>query len=103
MARSLLEPDDVQRSVGRRVAELRADAGLTQEQLAERIKTGCKYVQSIEAGRENLSIQSLVKLANALQVPLDELFAEPKAKKPKRGRPPRRSSALPRSPAARRR
>ncbi len=59
---SRLDPDLVLRSVGRRVAELRSG---TQEELAERLGVSIKYLQRIEAGRPNLTIRSLVRIANA--------------------------------------
>jgi transcriptional regulator with XRE-family HTH domain len=53
--------DDTVRNVGRRVAELRAKAGLTQEQQAERLGFTLKYLQRIEGGGENLTVRSLSK------------------------------------------
>ncbi len=83
---SRLDPDLVLRSVGRRVAELRSG---TQEELAERLGVSIKYLQRIEAGRPNLTIRSLVRIANALEVPVAELFDRPESLESRTGRPPR--------------
>lgn len=80
--------------VGRRVAEIRAERGLTQEQLAERAGVLPKYIQRIEWGRENLSIESLVNLANLLRTDVKALFEEPQTRRRRRpGRPRKTASA----------
>lgn len=73
--------------VGRRVAELRVAQGMTQEALAEATGFYARYVQTIEAGRANLRLDSLARLATALRVPVTELFTAPS---PARGRLKRR-------------
>jgi transcriptional regulator with XRE-family HTH domain len=78
----------VLRDLGRRVAEIRVTAGMTQEQFAERrLKVSPKYLQRIEAGRANLTVTSLVTLADALSVDVRELFRAPKSRDMRRGRP----------------
>ena len=80
--------DDTVRNVGRRVAELRAKAGLTQEQQAEHLGLTVKYLQPIEGGRENLTVRSLGKIASAFGVPVTELFRKPRTKQAGPGRLP---------------
>lgn len=70
------DPDRAIRAIGVRIAQLRASLRLTQEDFAERIGVSEKYVQRVESGI-NLSVRSLVQFANALNVPLDGLFAAP--------------------------
>lgn len=91
-----LEPDRVVRGLGRRVAELRAQSGRTQEQLAERLKMQVKYLQRVEGGSQNLSVRTLVRFANALGVPVAELFRPPASTQVRVGRPPGRKTARPR-------
>ena len=79
--------DDTVRNVGRRVAELRAKAGLTQEQQAERLGFTLKYLQRIEGGGENLTVRSLVKIASVFGVSVTELFHKPRTKQAGPGRP----------------
>ncbi|MCC6651686.1 MAG: helix-turn-helix transcriptional regulator [Candidatus Eisenbacteria bacterium] len=78
------------RDLGRRVAELRDARGLTQQEYSERLNVSLRYIQSIEAGRENLSVESLGKLAKALRVSVAELFTAPASTTVRRGRPPKR-------------
>lgn len=81
------DPDKVVRAVGRRIAELRVERGLTQEQFAERFGSSLKYVQRMEAGRQNLSVKSLVRIANALRSKAADLLAAPAALRANPGRP----------------
>ena len=46
---------------------------LTQFQLAEMIEVHEKYIGKIESGKQNLTIKTLIKLANALGVKLSKL------------------------------
>jgi transcriptional regulator with XRE-family HTH domain len=61
----LANPERVRRDIGRRVAELRVARELTQERLAEKAAVSVKYLQRVEAGRENLTIESMVRLQSA--------------------------------------
>lgn len=82
------------RKLGRRLAELRRSAGLTQEELSLRVDVSMKYLQRVEAGRHNLSVGALVQIANALQVPLRRLFDRPRTLKVNRGRPAKRVAKI---------
>jgi transcriptional regulator with XRE-family HTH domain len=80
----------VLRDVGRRVAEIRIARGMTQEQFAEQVLgVSLKYCQAVEAGRENLTIVSLVRLANKVRAPVSRLFDPPASRKVRPGRPPK--------------
>lgn len=65
--------DSAIRAIGQRIADLRRERGITQERFAEQVGVSEKYVQRVEAGT-NLSIRSLVRFANALDVPLHTLI-----------------------------
>jgi transcriptional regulator with XRE-family HTH domain len=73
--------DDVLHDLGRRVAELRAARTLTQEQFAEIAGVTVQYLQRVEAGRENLTVRSLVSVT--------DLFAKPAQRDVRPGRPRR--------------
>jgi transcriptional regulator with XRE-family HTH domain len=90
--------EEVAFDVGRRIAELRVAADLTQEQLATKAEISWKYLQQVEAGGENLTIQSLVKFANILGATMIDLMAPPHDREIRPGRPPkaRRTSPAPR-------
>ncbi|MCA9398517.1 MAG: helix-turn-helix transcriptional regulator [Candidatus Omnitrophica bacterium] len=54
--------------IGRKIKELRRKCGLTQEELAERVKTSYKYVQRIEGkSPPDLRVSSLERFAKALK------------------------------------
>lgn len=82
-------PEKLILNVGRRVAELRQLADLSQEQLAERLGVSVQYLSRVELGT-NLTLTTLTKLANALRVPVtDLLLAAGPQMKVRRGRPPK--------------
>jgi transcriptional regulator with XRE-family HTH domain len=83
------DPDQTVCDVGRRVAEVRIQQGLTQARLAEDLGFELKYLQRIEAGR-NLTIKSLVRLANTLGIQPTDLFRKPTTKRRGPGRPKQR-------------
>lgn len=87
MART--DPERTLSDLGRRVAELRREHGWVQASLAERLGVGIGYIQRIEAGRENLTVRSLVLLAHVLRVQPSELLTPPTAR-------PRRTAGRPR-------
>jgi len=87
-----LNPDRVIELLGHRVAELRVEKGLTQAELAERLgATTPQRVARIEAGA-NLTVYSLVVLANALGVELESLLTAPRTVAPRRRGRPRSAS-----------
>jgi DNA-binding XRE family transcriptional regulator len=75
----------LQRSIGRRVSEIRLKADLTQRALGEKCGVDLKYVQDIEGGRQNLTLRTLLKVAAALDVDVSELFSPPASLQAKRG------------------
>jgi transcriptional regulator with XRE-family HTH domain len=85
-----LNPESVARDIGRRIAELRRERGLTQEQLAVKLGTTFQWLAQVEHGR-NATIYTLVKMANALRVPLATLLTPPRpgSRAVRRGRPPK--------------
>ena len=81
------DPERVLRDVGRRIAELRAGRGLTQERLAELANFTVQYLQRVEAGRENLTVRSLAALAGLVGAQVADLFAAPANREVRPGRP----------------
>lgn len=63
-------------SVGLRIKKARGDKGITQEQLAEKIKSTRKHLNYLEKGKTGISIEKLVDISNALEVPISELLAD---------------------------
>lgn len=65
---------DEKRLLGRRIKELRSARGYSQEALSERMGVSAKYLSSVERGKENPTLDLLVKLSKALKVDLGDLF-----------------------------
>lgn len=60
--------------LGCRIRELRKDMGLSQEKFALKIGMDRTYFASVEAGKRNISIQNIKKIADGLDVSLSKLF-----------------------------
>lgn len=84
---SRLDPDRVLCDVGRRIAELRAGLGLTQEALAERLGVSAKYLQGLERGTDNLTLRTLVRVAEELGTKPIALLRRPIRDAARAGRP----------------
>lgn len=59
--------------VGSNIRTCRTHAGLTLEKLAEMADLSWPYLSEIERGRENISLDRLARLAQALNVKLTRL------------------------------
>jgi transcriptional regulator with XRE-family HTH domain len=64
--------------LARNVRKLRLARGFSQEDLAAEASTRQALVSEIEAGAANPTLDSLARLAEALQVDLAELFNAPR-------------------------
>jgi len=60
--------------IGTRIKQLRKSRGLSQEELSEKVEMSSKYLSSIERGKENPTLDTFMKLAQALHVEVFELF-----------------------------
>jgi transcriptional regulator with XRE-family HTH domain len=54
----------------------RKQAGLTQEQLAERADLNPKYIGEVERGRKNISVDALARIAEATNTPIGDFFRQ---------------------------
>jgi transcriptional regulator with XRE-family HTH domain len=79
----------VLRDLGFRVGELRAGRRMTQEDAAEKLGMLAPNYARVEQGRANCTVDTLVRVANMLGVPMFELFTAPTSTRAKIGRPPR--------------
>ena len=64
----------VLQQLGERLRELRDQAGVSQEQLANEIGIDRTYISGIERGKRNPSIQSVYRIAKGLNISLEEFF-----------------------------
>ncbi len=60
--------------LGQRIKELRNKKGISQEKFALSIGMDRTYFASVEAGKRNISIVNIKKIADGLDVSLSELF-----------------------------
>src|SRR5258708_8987259 len=74
------EPDRVGAYLARNLTSLRHARALTQDALAASSALPRSTIANLESGEANPSLAVLVKVANALGVPTDELLAAPRAK-----------------------
>ena len=56
--------------VGSNIRTCRTNAGMTLEELAEKAEMSWPYLSEVERGRENISLDKLARLAQALNVKL---------------------------------
>lgn len=61
-------------NLGKRIRELRQKTGMSQEKFALKIGMDRTYFASVEAGRRNIAICNIKKIADGLGVTLSELF-----------------------------
>lgn len=64
----------LQKKLGRRIAELRRDQGLTQERLAEAIGCSVEFISLVERGINAPSVAGLETFAEVLNVEVRDLF-----------------------------
>lgn len=59
---------------GKRVRELRQKTGLSQEKFALKIEMDRTYFSSVESGKRNISLLNIKKIADGLEISVDNLF-----------------------------
>ena len=62
--------------LGSKIQDMRRLKQITQQQLAERSKISDVYLGYIEQGKRRCSIETYIRLVNALGYTLDDLFSE---------------------------
>jgi transcriptional regulator with XRE-family HTH domain len=65
---------EVQKKLGKRIAELRRKQRFSQEGFAHECGFHRSYMGAVERGEKNITIQLVVKIAKALKISLSELF-----------------------------
>ena len=70
--------EDITKFVGKRIREIRKKIGLTQEEVAEKAGMDFTSIGAAERGVRNLSLKSLHRVAQALEVPIEEIVCLPK-------------------------
>lgn len=60
--------------LGKKIKQLRMKKGLSQEKFALEIGMDRTYFASVEAGKRNISICNIKKIADGFEISLSELF-----------------------------
>ena len=60
--------------LGKRIKELRKNAGFTQEKLAEMVDLSREYITRVERGQKNISLKKLFVIVDALNVKCSDLI-----------------------------
>ena len=66
---------NVQQSFGQILKEIRTNRNISQEKFALQIGMDRTYYASVEAGKRNVSLQNIKKIADGLDISLGELFS----------------------------
>lgn len=67
------DPLDENIAMGKRIAQLREDNGMTQKQLADRAGLSVTFLSEVENGKRNISMGKLVSIAEELETTTDYL------------------------------
>ena len=67
---------DIAQALGQRIKDLRTQMGLSQEKFALQISMDRTYFASVEAGKRNITIRNIQKIAEGLNVSLSDLFRD---------------------------
>ncbi len=62
--------------IGKNIQKIRKSNGYTQEKLAEAVEVSVRYISDIEQDKSKPSYENLIKICNAFQVSLDQIFSE---------------------------
>lgn len=87
------QADEVLACIAANVQRRRERLGLTQQQVTDHIDIDLRHFRRIERGTENITIETLVRLADALQLPPISLLRKAKPRPPQTGRPRRRRTS----------
>lgn len=64
----------IQKDFGMAIKKLREEAGLSQEKFALSIGMDRTYYASVEAGKRNISLQNIHKIADGFGITVSDLF-----------------------------
>jgi transcriptional regulator with XRE-family HTH domain len=79
-----MRTEAVQRHLGGRIRALRLESGWSQEQFAEICGLHRTYMGHVERGEKNISLSTMVRISDALNIPLSELLTENKSMRPRK-------------------
>jgi transcriptional regulator with XRE-family HTH domain len=65
---------DIKQTLGKRVKELRDLLKLSQEALADKAELDRTFINHVENGRRNISIDNIQKIVHALEISIADFF-----------------------------
>lgn len=71
-----MPPSKIQVAFGENLKKVRTNTSISQEKLAELAGLHRTYVSSVERGERNVSLETIEKLASALDVTMAELMPD---------------------------
>ena len=69
-----MDEQTIYKSIGLRIKHFREARGLTQEKLAEKTGLSLDFIGKIEVNINETGLKSIIKIANALDVHIKEIF-----------------------------
>jgi len=66
---------NIQKAFGLKVQQLRKESGMSQEKFALSIDMDRTYLASVEAGKRNISLCNIEKIAKGLNISVSELLS----------------------------
>ncbi len=69
-----MKEDELYIALGKQIKTLRENAHLTQEKLAEKAGISLDYLGKIEVNINKPGLKTLIKISNALSVPIKTIF-----------------------------
>lgn len=70
------------KEIGEKINELRSSKGMTLKELSEKANLSVSFLSQAERGLTSITINSLKKIAQALEVDLNHFFAPPRSYRP---------------------
>lgn len=71
----IMKDEELFKNFGLHFKLARLKKGLSQSDLAEMLESHERYISDIECGRRNITLRTINKFANALNVSFSELFS----------------------------
>ena len=66
--------DEISKKLGKNIKRIREQKEMTQGDICRALNLDRGYISSIESGKRNPTLSTIKKLADALQVSIDELL-----------------------------
>lgn len=66
--------DDILENISNQIRDLRVLKKITQQELAERTNLSVPYISQIENSHRNISLETFIKIVDALEIPLSDFF-----------------------------